>query len=173
MTESMSLVHRSADRRRELSHPRGFFCPSLDPASWITSAVTVAKPFANSSVRSCAKLPRGNQGDSASHPDCCAIAKLFFLPKYSPDQNPIEQVFAKLKHLLRRVSARAVDAVCTAIGRALDAFMAATTPNIQAIEPNLVVYHSDFDSLAVVVWRDKQGFFRIFGAGCGIHGQFE
>jgi transposase len=28
-------------------------------------------------------------------------AKLFFLPKYSPDLNPIEQVFAKLKHLLR------------------------------------------------------------------------
>ena len=30
-----------------------------------------------------------------------AGAKLFFLPKYSPDLNPIEQVFAKLKHLLR------------------------------------------------------------------------
>ena len=29
-------------------------------------------------------------------------AKLFFLPKYSPDLNPIEQVFAKLKHLLRK-----------------------------------------------------------------------
>jgi putative transposase len=33
-------------------------------------------------------------------------AKLFFLPKYSPDLNPIEQVFAKLKHLLRKASAR-------------------------------------------------------------------
>ena len=30
-----------------------------------------------------------------------AGAKLLFLPKYSPDLNPIEQVFAKLKHLLR------------------------------------------------------------------------
>jgi transposase len=29
-------------------------------------------------------------------------AKLFFLPKYSPDLNPIEQVFAKLEHLLRK-----------------------------------------------------------------------
>src|SRR5260370_34062277 len=29
-------------------------------------------------------------------------AKLFFLPKYSPDLNPIEQAFAKLKHLLRK-----------------------------------------------------------------------
>jgi transposase len=31
-----------------------------------------------------------------------AGAKLFFLPKYSPDLNPIEQVFAKLKHFLRK-----------------------------------------------------------------------
>ena len=49
-------------------------------------------------------------------------AKLFFLPKYSPDLNPIEQVFAKLKHLLRKAAARTVDAVCAAIGHALDAF---------------------------------------------------
>jgi transposase len=49
-------------------------------------------------------------------------AKLFFLPKYSPDLNPIEQVFAKLKHLVRKAAARTVEAVCTAIGHALDAF---------------------------------------------------
>ena len=47
-----------------------------------------------------------------------AGAKLFFLPKYSPDLNPIEQVFAKLKHLLRKAAARTVDAVCAAIGEA-------------------------------------------------------
>ena len=34
-----------------------------------------------------------------------AGAKLFFLPKYSPDLNPIEQVFPKLKHLLRKAAA--------------------------------------------------------------------
>src|SRR6188472_1977704 len=49
-------------------------------------------------------------------------AKLFFLPKYSPDLNPIEQVFAKLKHLLRKAAARTVEAVCAAIGEALNAF---------------------------------------------------
>jgi transposase len=49
-------------------------------------------------------------------------AKLFFLPKYSPDLNPIEQVFAKLKHLLRKAAARTVDTVCSAIGEVLDAF---------------------------------------------------
>ena len=49
-------------------------------------------------------------------------AKLFFLPKYSPDLNPIEQVFAKLKHLLRKAAVRTVDAVCAAIGELLHAF---------------------------------------------------
>jgi putative transposase len=49
-----------------------------------------------------------------------AGAKLFFLPKYSPDLNPIEQFFAKLKHLLRKAAARTADAVCDAIGQILD-----------------------------------------------------
>jgi len=49
-------------------------------------------------------------------------AKRFFLPKYSPDLNPIEQVFAKLKHLLRKAAARTVEAVCAAIGEILAAF---------------------------------------------------
>ncbi len=48
-------------------------------------------------------------------------AKLIFLPKYSPDLNPIEQLFAKLKHMLRKAKARTADAVCAAIGRILDA----------------------------------------------------
>src|SRR6201993_254602 len=51
-----------------------------------------------------------------------AGAKLFFLPKYSPDLNPIEQVFAKLKHFLRRAAARTVEAVCLAIGQTLRLF---------------------------------------------------
>jgi transposase len=51
-----------------------------------------------------------------------AGAKLFFLPKYSPDLNPIEQVFAKLKHLLRKCAARTVEAICAAIGQLLHAF---------------------------------------------------
>ena len=51
-----------------------------------------------------------------------AGAKLFFLPKYSPDLNPIEQVFAKLKHLLRKAAARTVETVCAAIGKLLGTF---------------------------------------------------
>jgi transposase len=49
-------------------------------------------------------------------------AKLLFLPKYSPDLNPIEQVFAKLKHLLRKAAARTIETVCAAVGELLDAF---------------------------------------------------
>jgi transposase len=49
-------------------------------------------------------------------------AKLFFLPKYSPDLNPIEQVFAKLKHLLRKCAARSTEALLAAIGQSLLAF---------------------------------------------------
>ena len=51
-----------------------------------------------------------------------AGAKQIFLPKYSPDLNPIEQVFAKLKHLLRKAAARTVETVCAAIGELLGAF---------------------------------------------------
>ena len=51
-----------------------------------------------------------------------AGAKLLFLPKYSPDLNPIEQVFSKLKHLLRKAQARSYDALLDATGRILDAF---------------------------------------------------
>jgi transposase len=51
-----------------------------------------------------------------------AGAHLIFLPKYSPDLNPIEQVFAKLKHLLRKAAARTIETVCAAIGELLGTF---------------------------------------------------
>jgi transposase len=49
-------------------------------------------------------------------------AKLLFLPPYSPDLNPIEQVFAKLKTLLRKAAERSVETVWRRIGTMLDAF---------------------------------------------------
>jgi transposase len=51
-----------------------------------------------------------------------AGAKLFFLPPYSPDLNPIEQVFAKLKTLLRKAAERTVEATWQRIGSLLDNF---------------------------------------------------
>jgi transposase len=49
-------------------------------------------------------------------------AKLLFLPPYSPDLNPIEQVFAKLKALLRKAQERSVEATWKRIGALLDDF---------------------------------------------------
>ena len=51
-----------------------------------------------------------------------AGARLLFLPKYSPDLNPIEQVFSKLKHRLREAQARNPDAICAAIAHILHTY---------------------------------------------------
>lgn len=51
-----------------------------------------------------------------------AGAHLLFLPPYSPDLNPIEQVFAKLKHLMRAAAERSVDATWRRLGTLLDQF---------------------------------------------------
>jgi transposase len=51
-----------------------------------------------------------------------AGAKLFFLPPYSPDLNPIEQVFAKLKTLLRKAAERTVEDTWRRIGDLISSF---------------------------------------------------
>jgi transposase len=51
-----------------------------------------------------------------------AGARLFFLPQYSPDLNPIEQVFAKLKTLLRKAGERTAEGTWKRIGTLLGAF---------------------------------------------------
>lgn len=56
-------------------------------------------------------------------------AWLFYLPKYSPDLNPIEQFFAKLKHWLRNAARRTADDVYNAIGPILDTISSAECAN--------------------------------------------
>jgi len=51
-----------------------------------------------------------------------AGARLLYLPPYSPDFNPIENAFAKLKALLRKAAERTVVGLWDAIGRLVDAF---------------------------------------------------
>ena len=51
-------------------------------------------------------------------------ASLLYLPPYSPDLNPIEQMFAKLKALLRKAAERSIDGLWNAIGQLLDTFPA-------------------------------------------------
>jgi transposase len=54
-----------------------------------------------------------------------AGGSLLYLPPYSPDFNPIENAFAKLKALLRKAAERSIEGLWTVIGQLLDAF----TPN--------------------------------------------
>ncbi len=49
-------------------------------------------------------------------------AHLLFLPAYSPDLNPIEQVFAKLKHLMRNAQPRTIETTWRKVGELLDLF---------------------------------------------------
>ncbi len=49
-------------------------------------------------------------------------AWVLFLPPYSPDLNPIELAFSKLKALLRKMAARSFDAICDALGQICDLF---------------------------------------------------
>jgi transposase len=63
---------------------------------------------------SCHKKP------AVQHAIEAAGASVRFLPAYSPDLNPIEQVFAKLKSLLRRMAIRTVDALWKALGSITD-----------------------------------------------------
>jgi transposase len=58
-----------------------------------------------------------------------AGARLLFLPKYSPDLNPIEQFFSKLKHWLRKAAKRSADDVCNAIGQILKTVSATECSN--------------------------------------------
>ncbi len=46
---------------------------------------------------------------------------LLYLPAYSPDLNPIEEAFAKIKALVRKAGARTSEALIEAMGRALEA----------------------------------------------------
>jgi transposase len=59
-------------------------------------------------------------------------ASLLYLPPYSPDLNPIERLFAKLKALPRKAAARSIEALWTAIDRLLSCFSPAERANYLA-----------------------------------------
>ncbi|MET4121712.1 transposase [Bradyrhizobium sp. JR1.5] len=98
------MVHRGTNRWRELPiYVEKVLLPTLRPGD-----IVVLDNLGSHRSKAVRQLVRS------------AGAKLFLLPKYSSDLNPIEQVFAKLKHLLRKAAGN-VDTVCAAIGHALDA----------------------------------------------------
>ena len=61
-----------------------------------------------------------------------AGAELRFLPPYSPDFNPIEMAFSKLKALLRKAEERTVEGLWDAIGRLVDAITPTESANFFA-----------------------------------------
>jgi transposase len=58
-----------------------------------------------------------------------AGARLLYLPPYSPDFNPIEQLFAKLKALLRKAGERSVEGLWSRIADLLDTFTSSECTN--------------------------------------------
>src|SRR3954462_3499590 len=76
-----------------------------------------------------------------------AGASVLYLPSYSPDFNPIEQFFAKLKALLRKAAARTQNALWETIGTQLDDFTPAECQNygswpLSMIEPGASLYRT-------------------------------
>jgi len=63
-----------------------------------------------------------HKGPAIRHASDAVCAGLLFLPPYSPDFNPIENAFAKLKALLRGAAERTVEALWTTIGSLIDRF---------------------------------------------------
>jgi transposase len=64
----------------------------------------------------------GHKGEEAAELVEASGARLLFLPPYSPDLNPIEMLFAKLKTLLRKAERRTREALWLTIGKLLSAF---------------------------------------------------
>jgi len=96
----------------------------IDAAAFTTYVETVLVPVLRPGDLVIMDNLGSHKGDAVRRAIRSAGAKLFFLPKYSPDLNPIEQVFAKLKHLLRKAAARTLEAVLAAIGQLLGSYTA-------------------------------------------------
>jgi len=93
------------DGRTFDSYIRTQLAPSLEPGD-----VVIPANFVRADNLNVHKSPRAAQALAERS------AWFLFLPKYSPDLNPIEQAFAKLKTLLRKAKARTYDALWRAVG---------------------------------------------------------
>ena len=87
-----------------LAYVRGFLCPTLQPGD-----IVVLDNLSSHKVTGVAEAIQA------------AGATLLYLPPYSPDFNPIEKFFSKLKALLRKAAKRSIDALWKEIGDLLNA----------------------------------------------------
>jgi transposase len=88
-----------------LAYVRRFLCPSLTPGD-----VVVADNLSSHKVA------------GVQEAITAVGASLLYLPPYSPDLNPIEKLFAKLKALLRKATLRSTDALWNEFGQLLLSF---------------------------------------------------
>lgn len=96
------VVEGAADGAAFTAYVRGVLVPALRPGQVVVLDNLGA-----------------HKGEEARALIEAAGCRLLFLPAYSPDFNPIELAFAKLKQALRRAAARTYDALVAAIGAAL------------------------------------------------------
>ena len=100
--------------------------PATDAASWVN--LERSEQFLVPTLKAGDVVILDNLGSHKGKAVRKAIrdvgARLVFLPKYSPDLNPIEQLFAKFKTLLRKVGARTYEAISAACGEILKRFPA-------------------------------------------------
>ncbi|MCB1376567.1 MAG: transposase, partial [Rhodobacteraceae bacterium] len=101
------VINGALDRRGFDAFVEQFLVPTLQPGQIVV--------LDNLSVHRSAR---------ARHLIEAAGCELWFLPTYSPDFNPIENAFAKIKQALRRAAARSYDAILTAAKPALNAVTA-------------------------------------------------
>lgn len=99
------VVDGAMDGEIFLAYVQDFLCPTLKPGD-----IVIADNLGSHKV---AGVQQAIEAAGAS---------IRYLPPYSPDLNPIEQVFAKLKTLLRKAAKRTVDALWDHLGSLLDAF---------------------------------------------------
>jgi transposase len=88
-----------------LAYLRHFLCPTLTPGDLV-----IADNLSSHKVAGVIEAITA------------ARATLLYLPPYSPDLNPIEKLFAKLKALLRKAAVRTTDALWNEMGRLLASF---------------------------------------------------
>lgn len=107
--------------------PRQFLKPTrrrtfLNTSDGICAPVQVSTTGQSQPVeRDClARGERSHKGSRVRELFKAAGIKLFFLPLYPPDLNPIEEMFSKLKRLLRKANERTVEATWRRIGKLLD-----------------------------------------------------
>lgn len=100
--EAPCLFDGPINGERFLSYVEEFLIPTLKP-----NDIVVADNLGSHKGKAVRKAIRA------------AGARLMFLPKYSPDLNPIEQVFAKVKTLVRKAEPRTFDAISDALKNAL------------------------------------------------------